>query len=225
MANYNENFYKTVESVSNNSAKEFLPIVKNIIPKLETAVDFGCGTGEWLFTMKKLYGTKIHGYDGDYAKGTLVIDNSEFTPINFETTMPPAPTTKVDLAMSVEVAEHIDVSRARAFVDALCQQSDYILFGAARPKQGGLHHVNEQPQSYWANMFIDNGYTPVDLRLQVLFLNKISYFYRQNTLLYVKDIKTINYPVDWSIKDQWGAKEFKKFVTALNKSAHPGEEE
>ena len=53
----------------------------------------------------------------------------------------------VDLAISLEVAEHIPASLADAFVDFIANASGTIALTAAHPGQGGQGHINEQPQS------------------------------------------------------------------------------
>lgn len=55
---------------------------------------------------------------------------------------------RFDLAMTIEVAEHLTPVRADSFVEDLTRLSDVVLFSAAIPAQGGINHVNEQWQSY-----------------------------------------------------------------------------
>ena len=64
---------------------------------------------------------------------------------------------RFDLVNCLEVAEHLDASRADSFVDDLCALGDVVVFSAAIPGQGGTHHVNEQFQSYWQERFRRNG--------------------------------------------------------------------
>jgi hypothetical protein len=214
---YDEKFYKHIKGKSAEGASLVLPVIKNIIPKLETAVDFGCGVGTWLYELKQSYNTAILGIDGAYAIPSLIIDPVEFMDCDFNTTMPTG-LQKKDLAISLEVGEHLDKDRAKPFIDAICDSSDYILFGAALPGQKGTHHVNEQPQSYWAKMFIDNGYIPVDFRFKVILNYKISYWYRQNALLYVKSLKDINLDyLNITIRDKYEIRHFKGFDPKLNK--------
>jgi hypothetical protein len=61
-----------------------------------------------------------------------------------------------------------------------------ILFSAAVPGQGGLHHVNEQWQSYWASLFLDRGYDVFDaLRPRIWRNENVSFWYRQNAFVAV----------------------------------------
>ena len=85
-----------------------------------------------------------------------------------------------------ELAEHISEENARQFIDTLCKASDIVLFSAAITHQGGAHHVNEQWQSYWIDLFNSNGYECFDLFRATLWNNKtVEWWYRQNTFLFV----------------------------------------
>ena len=61
-----------------------------------------------------------------------------------------------DLAVSIEVAEHIPAEHVEAFLRWF-DGEDRVLLTAAPPGQGGNHHVNEQPQSYWVERFEARG--------------------------------------------------------------------
>ena len=89
--------------------------------------------------------------------------------------------------MSLEVAEHLEEEAADNFVRQLTKISDRILFSAAIPDQGGLHHLNERPPSYWAKKFKTYGFNQLDF-LRPLFWDdeRIEWWYRQNFLIYEK---------------------------------------
>ncbi len=65
---------------------------------------------------------------------------------------------KYDLAISIEVAEHIEGEFAGVFVDTLTSLSDCVVLTAAPPGQGGIAHVNEQPWEYWRDLFRARGF-------------------------------------------------------------------
>jgi len=91
------------------------------------------------------------------------------------------------LAICVEVAEHVPATGAGTLVASLCAASDWVLFGAAPPFQGGMGHINENWLEYWAQLFTDNGYHCYDiLRSQFWHDTRIAYYYRQNTCVYVR---------------------------------------
>jgi hypothetical protein len=53
------------------------------------------------------------------------------------------------------------------------------------PNANGINHINEQWQSYWAKLFEDLGYVPIDfLRKEVFADRRVEPWYRQNTLIY-----------------------------------------
>jgi hypothetical protein len=94
---------------------------------------------------------------------------------------------KFDLALSLEVAEHLEPQFANVIVDTLTRHADAIIFGAALPMQGGTHHVNEQWPNYWIRKFEERGFECYDL-IRPLFWNeaRIAAFYIQNTFLFLR---------------------------------------
>jgi len=63
-----------------------------------------------------------------------------------------------DLALCLEVAEHIPADYAGIFLKNLTTFSDRLVMSAAPPGQGGHHHVNEQPRRYWAGKLAALGF-------------------------------------------------------------------
>ncbi len=70
---------------------------------------------------------------------------------------------RFDLAISVEVAEHLPPERATSFIADLTAFAPLVLFSAAIPGQGGTDHVNEQWPGYWSRLFAAHGYRPIDV--------------------------------------------------------------
>ena len=78
-------------------------------------------------------------------------------------------------------------SASEGLVRDLCALADTVLFAAAIPFQGGAGHINERWQSWWAQKFSENGYDPFDvLRRDIWGRRDIAWWYKQNTILYVK---------------------------------------
>jgi hypothetical protein len=95
---------------------------------------------------------------------------------------------RFDLAMSLEVAEHLEKDAAEGFVHSLTDAADVVLFSAAFPDQGGSNHINERPHSYWAKLFAQKGYIPFDMFRPYLWgESDVCFWYKQNAFLYVKD--------------------------------------
>ena len=99
-----------------------------------------------------------------------------------------------DLVISVEVAEHIECSKVDTYLENLVHLGEVILFSAAIPWQGGLHHVNEQWPSYWVERFALKGYIPVDcLREKIWSDEDICPHYRQNLMFFIKETSIERY--------------------------------
>lgn len=62
-----------------------------------------------------------------------------------------------DLAVCLEVAEHLDPDYSEDLVSSLCHLAPVVLFSAAVPGQGGHGHRNEQWPEFWAQRFRDEG--------------------------------------------------------------------
>ena len=136
------------------------------------------------------------GVDGAYVnKDMLYIGKEEFFEADLENESITNDGRRFDLAVSLEVAEHLSAKRAPTFIHDLTSLSDVVFFSAAVPLQGGTNHINEQWQSYWAKFFADENYVCLDcIRPQIWGENEIKVEYKQNILLYVKESAISSYP-------------------------------
>lgn len=127
------------------------------------------------------------GVDGAWNSQEKMLDqNISFQPVDLEKPISYG-VRKFDLALSLEVAEHLRPESAETFIESLTSLSDVILFGAAYSGQGGTDHFNEQPCTYWAILFEKFGYAPYDLFRPAFWGNdQVEFWYQQNTFLYVK---------------------------------------
>jgi SAM-dependent methyltransferase len=183
---YSDHFYDCQSIGSVNSAMVVLPKVLAALPQINSVADFGCGVGAWLSVINKLGVSEICGYDGPWVnKDMLMIPKESFLEIEFDKDF--YVNRKYDLAISLEVAEHIPMKYSSLFVNMLVSASDIILFSAAIPFQGGVEHINEQWPEYWYNLFAKHGYIAMDfLRNQIWNERDVEFWYKQNIMLYVK---------------------------------------
>jgi SAM-dependent methyltransferase len=180
-------------SDSLKSAKIIVPIVLDLVqPK--GVVDVGCGTGEFLSVFRENGIKSIFGIEGPWVdKERLRIPKDSFQHVDLE--KPFNINKKFDLAVSLEVAEHLSKDSAEIFINTLTNLAPVILFSAAIPFQGGLHHINEQWPDYWVKLFAKKGYVPIDCIRKKIWNNEdVSFWYAQNILLFVKKdyLKTNN---------------------------------
>jgi SAM-dependent methyltransferase len=203
---YDSDFYRSEDSQAIISAKIIIPMVLDVLPpspnsysgRVNSVVDFGCGTGAFLSVAQQFGIIDIRGLDGPWIRKELLRINEEyFTEVNFMESI--NLDRKYDLAISLEVAEHLAPNSAEGFIDSITRASDLILFSAAIPYQGGVNHVNEQWPDYWNKLFKERGYIAVDfLRKKIWYDERIAIHYRQNILLFIKEARIDEIDVDKS---------------------------
>ncbi|HEV3481456.1 MAG TPA: methyltransferase domain-containing protein [Candidatus Acidoferrales bacterium] len=182
---YTKGFFADIRAGSVRSAEEIVPLVLGLVPA-RSVVDVGCGDGSWLSVFRRNGVLDVLGIDGDYVqRDTLQIPPEQFQAADLS--KPVQAGRKFDLAVSLEVAEHLPPESAATFVESLTQLAPVVLFSAAIPLQGGMHHVNEQWPDKWAGLFQEHGYRLVDcIRKRVWQNEAVEYWYAQNALLFVR---------------------------------------
>lgn len=186
---YNNRFYENVRLTAEKSVNSVLEALKqSYTGEIHSAVDLGCGTGGWLQGIKAVFDENaiIYGYDGDYVdRKMMAIPEEHFEA--WDLTKPIQSNCKYDLAISLEVIEHLPEESSDVLLNSLTSFSDLILFSAAVPCQGGTGHVNERPISYWIEKFEECGYEFHDvIRPKVWNDKNVSFWYKQNIAVYVK---------------------------------------
>jgi SAM-dependent methyltransferase len=183
---YDRAYFETNMPGSERSAEVMVPLLLGQVDAC-SAVDVGCGTGTWLAVLKRHGVGHVLGIDGDYVdRAALQIPTANFIAADLTRRLPDVGT--FDLAISLEVAEHLPPARAGSFVADLVALAPAVAFSAAIPAQGGDGHVNEQWPDYWQALFTEHGYGAIDvLRKPVWDLPDVEPWYAQNTFLYVKD--------------------------------------
>lgn len=186
MQPYTKAYYMTWEGRARRSAREIVPLVMSLVhPK--SVIDVGCGIGTWLSVFKEHGVQDILGIDGDYIdRQMLEIPEANFMP--FDLRKPLLVDREYDLAVSLEVAEHLPEQDAEQFVDSLSRLAPVILFSAAIPFQEGTNHVNEQWPDYWVSRFRQRGFVGLDCIRRLIWRNEnVEWFYAQNSFLIVRE--------------------------------------
>jgi hypothetical protein len=192
---YNSTFYEGQFEGSLTSASHFFDILFQYY-KPNSVVDFGCGIGAWLSVVEKYGVGNLTGLDGEWVNNSeLLSNNITFIPTNFEVNQPIV--AKSDLAISVEVAEHLEEEYADNFISSICSSAPVVIFGAAIKEQGGKNHVNEQPQSYWIQKFENENFLCLDIfRSKLWNIHEVETWYKQNTFLFVHKDSLHLFPKD-----------------------------
>jgi len=140
---------KYVESASNVADILF----RYLAPS--SMVDVGCGCGVYSYLFQKK-GVRVLSLDG------VRPPEEESYPVSItvrDLTVPFGNLWgKFDVALCLEVAEHIPEDLSPAFLQNITSLSDRLVLSAAPPGQGGHHHVNEQPKRYWVRRLAERGF-------------------------------------------------------------------
>ena len=173
------------ESYNRGSAQIILPLLfERYRPR--SLVDVGCGLGTWLAVAKELGVADIAGVEGAWLDRKLArVPASSITTSDLE--KPFDLGRRFDLAVTLEVAEHLSEKAAETFIDSLTRHADVVLFSAAIPFQGGHHHVNERFPEYWRKLFALRGYAVFDfIRPQIWERREVLVWLRQNLLVFAR---------------------------------------
>lgn len=182
MTLYDADFYDLVTDGAVASAEAVAPIVCELLGTPSTVADIGCGAGAWALAFRDL-GCSVAGYDTGEGAGRLIPEH--FTQLDLAEPFTIAP---VDLAVCLEVAEHLPEPRAAGLVADLCATAPTVLFSAAVPSQGGVGHVNERWPSYWAEKFAAHGFAVSGgLRWVIWNDGRVENWYRQNLLVATRE--------------------------------------
>ena len=182
-ARYDSAYFRVKAAGERTSAEVIVPLLMSLLEP-RSVCDIGCSQGIWLAVFKEHGVERVVGIDGDYVeRDELQIDAREFVAADLQRGVPEVG--RFDLAISLEVAEHLLPEAATPLVDGLVALAPAVLFSAAIPGQGGRGHVNEQWPDYWSELFARHGYVPIDcIRDRVWLERSVNVWYRQNTLLF-----------------------------------------
>lgn len=207
---YTAEFYAAVTDDALRSARVVAPLILACLgePRPRSVVDVGCGAACWLSVFQEHGVERVLGLDGDHLpRSVLKVRPDHFRAVDLSLPFG-LERERFDLAMSLEVAEHLPARSAEGFIASLCRLAPLVLFSAAIPGQGGTDHVNEQWPWYWRHFFSQQGFRMFDpIRPVILHDARVSWWYRQNLYLFVKDEHLATRP--WlaglaEIKDDFG---------------------
>jgi SAM-dependent methyltransferase len=180
--------YYAEQMYEDDRARESAQVVVPMVVALthpSSVLDVGCGRGAWLSTFMAHGVEKIVGLDGDYIKpSTLLFPAERFraTDLSGEFEIPSG---RFDLAVCLEVAEHLPARNSRHLVRQLTSAAPQVLFSAAPPGQGGGGHINCQPLSWWRKIFEEFGFRILDpFRPNLREDGRVAWWYRQNMVLF-----------------------------------------
>lgn len=188
LGKYTVNFYESVAERAEEASEIILSIFLNLFT-VNSVKDVGCGNGIWLReTLKWDMVSKRFGYDLKSAlDSSKDFDNRDIVFKSIDLELSEYDLVPTDLTFCLEVAEHISKTAATRLVSKICATSNYVIFSAATPGQGGFNHINENALEYWISLFEENGFRSFDVFRPVLSASsKIPLFYKNNVFLFIK---------------------------------------
>src|SRR5258705_2503097 len=119
--------------------------------------DVGWGPGTWLKAALDFGIFDVFGIDGvDVPEKQFLVPPSRRKIQDFTKSWNLG--RRFEVVLCMEVAEHLPKLHASTLIDTLVIHSDYVVFSAACPGQGGQHHVNCQWPAYWQSLFNRRGF-------------------------------------------------------------------
>lgn len=151
LQHYDEKFFEMLERHKEDYYRVADWIAKNI--RGVVFADIGCGRGYILERLHLGHMKTVWGVDGAKCFEKFIprailpyckkVDLTEKNQLGY-----------ADVAICIEVAEHLEEQFADKLVtDIVETEASVILFTAAKPNQGGVNHLNLQPQEYWIEKF------------------------------------------------------------------------
>jgi len=183
---YGESFYRSIASPARRSAEVLVPALQELLAP-RSVLDVGCGTGQWLTQFQACGVEDVQGVDAPWIDEVeLEISPEKVRSCDLSTPLDLGRC--FDLAISLEVAEHLPESAAGGFVESLVRHAEVVLFSAAIPGQGGEGHLNERWPAYWFELFARHGYRGFDcLRERFWLDDRVAWWYRQNSFLFLSE--------------------------------------
>lgn len=154
---YNPLVFRYYHRMALNLAPGVMRAIANTFPAVGSLVDVGAGSGAYAAEARR-HGWRIVACEHARAGRAMARRQGvEARPFDLALDPPSDVKADFDLAYSFEVAEHLPPQLGDALVRYLSGLAPMVVFTAAPPGQGGIGHINEQPQEYWISRFEREG--------------------------------------------------------------------
>jgi len=148
---YSKRFFAQRRSLSWRVGVFCDTVIRVLSPR--SVIDYGCGNGDLVrgFRDRGIHALGIEGTENSRHGGVIrdILIQDLRLPISMGLSC--------DLSICLEVAEHVEPQYTGTLVKTITTGANRLLFSAARPDQGGIHHHNCKPQSYWMAALATHG--------------------------------------------------------------------
>lgn len=183
------NFYaRDLRPDRQHTYKSIVDCCMNLFPNTSSVIDFGCGSAWMLYYFFQKYYCEIKGIElNQFAQIHTNQEIREFIDtkdLTHEIKLPK----KFDLALCLEVAEHIEDKYADIIISNITKAAPILVFSAASPGQGGSEHVNERFFEYWVEKLLRQNFelclAPTTKAKEFLREAKIKSWYSNNISIF-----------------------------------------
>lgn len=174
-----------IEKRKANAHKVLKPVF-NILGVPASLLDIGGGAGSWCATAKDLGVQRVCLVDACPPNQVIPeLSHDEQVQANLEAGIPNMG--RFDLAICIEVIEHLTDDAANRLIGQMASCTNFVLFSAAIPGQGGIGHISERFHDYWHAKFSLFQFETYDVvRPMLISSSDIASIHRQNLFLYAK---------------------------------------
>ena len=185
---YNTDFYNDHQKY--RVLYDFIGDIIYVTFEPKSVIDLGCGAGFLLERLRSQGVSKIYGIDGSKDATNSWPEHMQDV-LEVKNLMDFKPQERYDVAVCMEVAEHIPKDKSLKLVTKVTESSKkFIWWTAAPPGQGGTGHINCQDMCYWIRLFEQCGFTPVwdltyKIKMELLRVKEIQAYpwFRDNCLI------------------------------------------
>lgn len=188
MSNYYHSGYFSSDIFKYDYAAIAEEIIKQYHPG--TIIEFGCGTGD-LAKAFAARAVKVVAIDGYSIPDFSEYNNIQFTNVDLNNATATEEflskyDSKFDLAISIEVAEHLNPEISASFIQWMTSMADVVIFSAAVPSQDGDGHINCRSRSEWYQFLKQQDFLITDtLRQHFISNTRLGLWHKLNIVDYV----------------------------------------
>jgi len=158
---YNPLIFAQFHVIARESAPGVIRSLDEAFPWMTSMADVGAGTGAFSAEAKRRGHTVMACEHSRVARLFAQLQGVQAHSFDLSWVDPiqrhgrPRAGGPIDLALCLEVGEHLPPELGNRLVRLLSELSPTVVFSAASPGQGGIGHINEQPKEYWLTRFED----------------------------------------------------------------------
>lgn len=173
-----------------------------------SVIEFGCGNGN-LSKALAAKGIIVEAVDGYATPDFTGHEGIRFTKLdlNNDATVKSflsGLNKKFDIALSFEVAEHLNPESSAPLIGWMTSMADVVIFSSAVLEQAGDGHINCRSREFWHHLFEENQFMIADtIREKIRNNKKVARWYRHNIIDYCR------------LKNPYTSVDYNKLITRL----------